>query len=67
MKHLVCRHCRTEYDVRQVDTTGWDRIPHDVKCEVCRSVLKGWDSDHENIYIMTKHGAVATDQFRQLP
>jgi hypothetical protein len=57
MEKLACPNCHTEYDLRAVKTPGWKRGKHHVCCEVCSTVLRPFDQDHEIILIMTKYGA----------
>ena len=56
MEHIVCQNCKSEYDLKAVVAPGWRLIPHHTVCEVCRSALKDWEKDQENILIMTKRG-----------
>jgi len=58
MEHIVCRQCKSEYDVEAFEAIGWRLIPHKTVCEVCGSVLKDWEKDQKNILIMTKRGLV---------
>jgi hypothetical protein len=58
MEHIVCEKCKSEYDLKAIDVTGWGLLSHETTCEVCGYVLKGCDNDHENILIMTKRGLV---------
>jgi hypothetical protein len=59
MEHIVCEKCKSEYDLRLIGVSGYQLSPHDTTCEVCGSVLKDCDSDHDDILIMTKRGLVA--------
>lgn len=59
MEHVVCQYCKSEYDLKVVDATGWRQIPHKAMCEVCGMVLKEWTKDREYILVMTKRGLLA--------
>ena len=56
MQHLTCSKCRSEYDLKRIFARDWRHEPHDTRCEVCGTVVNRWDSDHEDILIMTKRG-----------
>lgn len=60
MEHIACKKCESEYDLAPVDVSNWHLPPHDTTCQLCGSVLKGWDNHHENILIMAKRGMVAS-------
>ena len=57
MEHISCNKCKTEYDLKTVDATGWRQIPGHTVCEICGSVLREWTKDREVIAIMTRHGS----------
>jgi len=59
MERVICKQCKSECDLKPVDASSWHLLPHDTTCQVCGSVLKGWDNDHENILIMTERAFVA--------
>jgi PHP family Zn ribbon phosphoesterase len=59
MEHIICQKCKSEYDLKSVDATGWRLIPHNTVCETCGSVLREWVNNREIIPIMTKRGLVA--------
>jgi hypothetical protein len=56
MEKLVCETCKSEYDVHEVDTRGWDREPADELCEVCGAVLKRFDPERQPVLVLTKRG-----------
>ena len=60
MEHIICKKCKSEYDLTPVMWRGGGFVPHDTTCEVCRSVLKDWENDRDTIAIMTKRGLVIT-------
>jgi hypothetical protein len=55
MEHIVCKKCKSEFDLASFAVRG-GFVPHDTCCEVCRSVLRGWEKGQETIAVITKRG-----------